>query len=92
MALYADTCILLPLFFRDANTDAALAWLEASGSETILISPDPLPASKMQLRWQGQSGDWHVSGYGGFLANSDIQGLGGNVFLAGRCPTSIEVF
>ena len=60
--------------------------------ETILISPDPLPASKMQLRWQGQSGDWHVSGYGGFLANSDIQGLGGNVFLAGRCPTSIEVF
>ena len=39
MALYADTCILLPLFFRDASTDAALAWLEASGSETILISP-----------------------------------------------------
>ena len=24
MALYADTCILLPLFFRDASTDAAL--------------------------------------------------------------------
>ena len=39
MALYADTCILLPLFFRDASTDAALAWLEASASETILISP-----------------------------------------------------
>ena len=39
MALYADTCILLPLFFRDASTEAALAWLEETGSETILISP-----------------------------------------------------
>ena len=39
MALYADTCILLPLFFRDASTEAALAWLEEAGNETILISP-----------------------------------------------------
>lgn len=39
MALYADTCILLPLFFRDASTEAALAWLEQAGNETILISP-----------------------------------------------------
>ena len=38
MALYADTCILLPLFFRDASTEAALAWLEANGSKTILHS------------------------------------------------------
>lgn len=39
MALYADTCILLPLFFRDASTEAALAWLEGAGNETILTSP-----------------------------------------------------
>lgn len=39
MALYADTCILLPLFFRDTSTEAALAWLEAAGDETILITP-----------------------------------------------------
>lgn len=39
MAMYADTCILLSLFFRDTGTRAALDWLEAVGSETILISP-----------------------------------------------------
>lgn len=39
MALYADTCILLPLFFRDPSTEAALAWLEQAGKETIQISP-----------------------------------------------------
>jgi len=39
MATYADTCILLSLFFRDTGTQAALAWLEAAGRETILISP-----------------------------------------------------
>lgn len=39
MASYADTCILLSLFFRDAGSEAALAWLEAAGSETILITP-----------------------------------------------------
>ena len=38
MAMYADTCILLPLFFRDASTGAALGWLEANGSKTILHS------------------------------------------------------
>lgn len=39
MPLYADTCILLPLFFRDPSTEAALAWLEQAGKETIQISP-----------------------------------------------------
>jgi len=39
MALYADPCILLPLFFRDPSTEAALAWLEQAGKETIQISP-----------------------------------------------------
>jgi len=39
MALYADPCILLPLFFRDPSTEAALAWLEQAGKETIRISP-----------------------------------------------------
>lgn len=39
MAMYADTCILLSLFFRDTGTRAALAWLEAAGNETITTSP-----------------------------------------------------
>ncbi|MHB8788033.1 MAG: type II toxin-antitoxin system VapC family toxin [Thauera sp.] len=38
MALYADTCILLPLFFRDTSTEAVLAWLGGVGNETVLIS------------------------------------------------------
>ncbi len=39
MAMYVDTCVLLSLFFRDTGTRAALAWLEAAGSETITTSP-----------------------------------------------------
>ncbi len=39
MIRYADTCILLSLHFRDAGTQAALAWLEAAGAQTIVITP-----------------------------------------------------
>jgi uncharacterized protein len=35
---YADTCLLLSLFFRDTGTDAALAWLRAAGVEPIMAS------------------------------------------------------
>lgn len=38
MALYADTCVLLSLFYRDSGTDAALRWLDTSGDEVIVIS------------------------------------------------------
>lgn len=38
MVRYADTCLLLSLFFRDAGTDAALEWLERAGTEPIAIS------------------------------------------------------
>ena len=35
---YADTCLLVSVFFRDAGTDAALAWLHAAGVEPIMAS------------------------------------------------------
>jgi len=35
---YADTCLLVSLFFRDAGTDAALDWLRAAGVEPIMAS------------------------------------------------------
>jgi len=35
---YADTCLLVSLFFRDTGTDAALAWLRAAGVEPIMAS------------------------------------------------------
>jgi predicted nucleic acid-binding protein len=35
---YADTCLLVSLFFRDTGTDAALAWLHAAGAEPIMAS------------------------------------------------------
>ncbi|MEK7752638.1 MAG: type II toxin-antitoxin system VapC family toxin [Acidobacteriota bacterium] len=35
---YADTCLLVSLFFRDSGTDAALAWLSAVGVEPIMAS------------------------------------------------------
>jgi predicted nucleic acid-binding protein len=35
---YADTCLLVSLFFRDAGTDAALRWLDAAGAEPIMLS------------------------------------------------------
>lgn len=35
---YADTCLLVSLFFRDAGTDAALAWMHAAGVEPIMAS------------------------------------------------------
>lgn len=35
---YADTCLLVSLFFRDAGTDAALAWLRAAGVEPVMAS------------------------------------------------------
>lgn len=38
MVRYADTCLLLSLFFRDSGTDAALDWLERAGTEPIAIS------------------------------------------------------
>lgn len=38
MALYADTCVLLSLFFRDSGTHAALRWLDAANSDTIVVS------------------------------------------------------
>lgn len=66
MTLYADTCILLPLFFRDASTDAALAWLEACGSDTILISPwtctEFASASGIMARRGDISADLHREG------------------------------
>ena len=39
MVWYADTCVLLSLLFQDRGSQAALAWLEAAGSETIAITP-----------------------------------------------------
>lgn len=39
MMVYADTCILLSLFFRDTHTDAALRWLTEASSETLVITP-----------------------------------------------------
>lgn len=38
MIRYADTCILLSLIFRDSGTEAALEWLERTGTESIIIS------------------------------------------------------
>lgn len=38
MIPYADTCVLLSLFFRDSGTAAALAWLEACGARPITTS------------------------------------------------------
>lgn len=38
MGRYADTCVLLSLFFRDSGTPAALAWLGARGNERITAS------------------------------------------------------
>ena len=35
---YADTCLLVSLFFHDSGTDAALAWLHAAGAEPIMAS------------------------------------------------------
>ena len=35
---YADTCLLVSLFFRDTGTDAALAWLSAAGAAPIMAS------------------------------------------------------
>ena len=70
MALYADTCILLPLFFRDASTDAALAWLEASSSKTILISPwtrtEFASAAGIMARRGDISADLHREGFARF--------------------------
>lgn len=39
MALYADTCILLSLFFRDTGTPVALDWLDGAATEKIVITP-----------------------------------------------------
>lgn len=36
--LYADTCLLVSLHVRDVGSDAALAWLEAAGSQTVMTS------------------------------------------------------
>lgn len=36
--LYADTCLLVSLHLRDAGSDAALAWLEVAGSQSIITS------------------------------------------------------
>lgn len=38
MVRYVDTCVLLSLFFRDSGTAAALAWLEARGSDRVTTS------------------------------------------------------
>jgi len=35
---YADTCLLVSLFFRDAGIDAAPAWLRAAGVEPIMAA------------------------------------------------------
>lgn len=35
---YADTCLLISLFYRDAGSEAALAWLEQVGKADIIIS------------------------------------------------------
>lgn len=36
--VYADTCLLVSLFVRDAGTEAALAWLEQLGEQPIMAS------------------------------------------------------
>lgn len=38
MAAYADTCLLVSLFLRDAGTEAALDWLEEATGQPILAS------------------------------------------------------
>lgn len=38
MLRYADTCLLLSLFFRDSGTEAALAWLQRAAAEPVLVS------------------------------------------------------
>ncbi|MDN5752762.1 MAG: type II toxin-antitoxin system VapC family toxin [Nitrosospira sp.] len=35
---YADTCLLVSLFFRDSGTDAALTWLQVAGVEPVMAS------------------------------------------------------
>ena len=39
MLRYADTCLLLSLFFHDSGTRAALAWLDEAGADTGVITP-----------------------------------------------------
>ena len=38
MLRYADTCVLLSLFFRDSGTPGALEWLREAGTEPIVVS------------------------------------------------------
>lgn len=35
---YADTCLLISLFFRDSGTDPALRWLEEAGTDPLMAS------------------------------------------------------
>lgn len=37
-ALYADTCLLVSLFLRDSGTENALAWLDKTAGQPIMIS------------------------------------------------------
>lgn len=66
MVWYADTCVLLSLFFRDPGSQAALAWLEAAGSETIMITPwtrtEFASAAGIMARRGGISADLHRDG------------------------------
>lgn len=36
--VYADTCLLVSLFLRDAGTEAALAWLTELDGQPIMVS------------------------------------------------------
>jgi len=52
---YADTCLLVSLFFRDAGTDAALAWLHAAGVEPIMASHWSLTEFSSAARWSDRA-------------------------------------
>ena len=70
MVRYADTCVLLSLFFRDSGTPAALSWLAARGNDQIATShwalTEFVSAAGIMARRGGLSAELHREGIARF--------------------------